>query len=87
MRYVMIPVVTLSELEESIELQYGVRINIEKLFWGTGAEYEELYYSCEFGEDEVSWYGELGVAQMNLVCSYLRETIPNHNVVLVHLGC
>lgn len=87
MKYSMVPIVALSELEESIELQYGVQLNIEKLFWGHGAEWEELYYGYDYGEDEIWWYGENAVSQMNLVFSFLRETIPDHRTVLVNIGC
>lgn len=87
MKYCMIPIVAVSELEEAILLQYGVKLNIEKLFWGHGAEWEELYYDWDYGEDEIWWYGENAVSQMNLVFNFLRDTIPDHRSVLVNLGC
>ena len=87
MKYCMAPLVAVSELEEAIKIQYGVELNIEKLFWGHGTEYEELYYDCEYGEDEIWWYGENAVSQMNLVFSFLRDTIPDYRCIIVNLGC
>lgn len=88
--HVMMPVVDVSELEDAVNAQFGCEI----------AEMRNLLFSDDFNNDSYQsfWYGKMEVFEgrswqneeqirlRNLVRTYLQDTIPDYDRVLVDVS-
>ena len=88
--HVMMPVVDVSELEDAVNTQFGCEI----------AEMRNLLFSDDFNNDSYQsfWYGKMEVFEgrpwqneeqirlRNLVRTYLQDTIPDYDRVLVDVS-
>lgn len=86
--YTMYPVIEVDVLEDEIKTRFGVDVENDLrniLFY---EDYmNDCYKSYYFEDDEVytgkSWQNEEHIRIRNLVNAYLRDILPEYNVVLI----
>ena len=91
MGYWMMPVVNADELEDAINLQYGESTidGIRSLLFSDDY-YNDCYKSFYYGDltayNSKSWENEEEIRLINLVKTYLQDTIPDYEVVLIDIS-
>lgn len=91
MTYELVPTMTLAEIEKEVFIQYGVDVDVYELFWEDGISTYENYQVLWIDElldteEEVEWYGEDAVRQINMVLSVLMDFFhPMYDYILVYV--
>lgn len=83
-KYELRPVMNIDDLEDAISINYGVRYDLRQLFF-EGDFMNDCFKSLYFGEDvDEDWSDNY--MQMNVVFSYLRDTVPDYNSILLDVS-
>ena len=89
MKAKMMPVVSASDIEREVLAQFGVDIEIRQLFWEgehTNDSYKTLHFRDLVGDNDIEWYGEEAVRQMNMVYAIMQDEFPMYDSVLVNVS-
>lgn len=79
------PIISIDELEEAINLQYGISYDLRAILFHnnySNDSFKRLYFNNdadETQEPEDSY-------EVNLVLGYLRDILPGHNSVLIDVS-
>lgn len=88
-QYKMMPVVTATEIEKEVQLQYGVKIELASLMWPENFQ-NDCYKTLYFDDDmiaECEEYEEKERREHLLVYSVLRDSFPeNIRTILVDVS-
>lgn len=88
--HVMMPVVDVSELEDAVNAKFGCEITEMRNLLFSDNFNNDSYQSFWYGKMEVfegrSWQNEEQIRLRNLVRTYLQDTIPDHDRVLVDVS-
>ena len=90
MEYWMMPVVNADDLEDAVNLQYGEGAieEIRNLLFGDDYSndcYKSFYYGDLTVYNGKSWENEEEIRRINLIKTYLQDTIPNYEIVLINV--
>lgn len=72
-------IINCCELENALELQYGIPFDINDLLNIDNDNYLRIYYSDDL-EEENEWADKI-----NLVYAFLRDAFPAYNDILVNM--
>ena len=81
MKYTMMPVVTASDIEKEVELQYGINIELAPLMWPEDFQ-NDCYKSLCFDDDMIAeweeddYYDEQTRKEHLIVYSILKNIFP-----------
>lgn len=88
--HVMMPVVDVSELEDAVNTRFGCEITEMRSLLFSDDFSNDSYQSFWYGKMEVfegrSWQNEEQIRLRNLVRTYLQDTIPDYDRVLVDVS-
>lgn len=88
--HVMMPVVDVSELEDAVNAKFGCEITEMRNLLFSDDFNNNSYQSFWYGKMEVfegrSWQNEEQIRLRNLVRTYLQDTIPDYDRVLVDVS-
>lgn len=79
------PVISIDELEEAVNLQYGTSYDLRDVLFRydySNDSFKKLYFNADVDE---TWEYESFHA-MNLVFGYLRDILPGHDSVLIDVS-
>ena len=90
MKYNILPVIEIGALEEALTIQYGEGFNdLRQLMFGD-CYMNDVY--CAFWFDNLEeyegkyWQNEEDIRKMNCIKTFLQDTFPNYNRVLVDVS-
>ena len=91
MKHWMMPVVNVDELEDAVNLQYGEGTieDIRNLLFKDdyyNDSYKSFYYGDLIDYNGNPWEDEEEIRLINLVKTYLQDTIPNYIFVLIDVS-
>lgn len=94
MKYEMMPVVDVYELEDVLKAQYGPDIMGDNdflanlMFYDNYCNdcYKSYYFKCDEIYEGKSWQNEEHIRILNCLNSILRDTFPNHERVIVDVS-
>lgn len=88
--HIMMPVVDVSELEDAVNAKFNCEITEMRNLLFSDDFNNDSYQSFWYGKMEVfegrSWQNEEQIRLRNLVRTYLQDTIPDHDRVLVDVS-
>lgn len=88
--HTMMPVVNVDELEDAVNAQFDCEIAEMRNLLFSNDFSNDSYQSFWYGQMEVfegrSWQNEEQIRLRNLVRTYLQDTIPDHDRVLVDVS-
>lgn len=88
--HIMMPVVDVSELEDAVNTRFGCEITEMRSLLFSDDFSNDSYQSFWYGKMEVfegrSWQNEEQIRLRNLVRTYLQDTIPDYDRVLVDVS-
>ena len=90
-KHIMMPVIAIEDLEDEIQRQFDVDVEGELSNILFGTEYmNDCYKRYYFRDDEeyhgYDWEDEEKIRIRNLVNTYLRDTIPDYDTILVDVS-
>lgn len=83
--YSIKPVVCVEDLEHAVNLQYGVDLDLRDLLF-SDSKYINFDFNCMEIFAGASWQNEERIREINLVKTYLQDTLPDFTEVIIDLS-